>query len=145
MPRRSQKRNQEQQTKYIPNYKKMGIDPIKVPINEVSSVDGEDYSTNNIAYNGPMIDNNDFVDLNPNPLKTPFKTVEEKQSEDLEIGNYIILVNGKMLGKGSYQLMQQIATSLLYGDHADFDNPVEIDDIVILKRIGLKFGVFLNE
>jgi hypothetical protein len=65
--------------------------------------------------------------------------------KELEEDNYLILVSGSVICYGSLEEVEEEATKLVFGEHQLFlGNPISADDILIIKRIKLKVGVFLE-
>ncbi len=61
-----------------------------------------------------------------------------------QIGDYLLMLFGKVLMYGEHNAVLKEAKSILYGKNENYQQ-VSIDDLVILKRVGLKIGVFLDE
>lgn len=146
---------QRQVSPYVPNYKTLSVNPIKmnsqVDIHkEVSSLDGsiidEDYNTE--LGSGEIIDNNEFVNLDPmnNPYQAPKSRDNiEPDNKSISEGSYILMVNGNVILSGHQSLIEDNIASMLCGRHPDFEGSVDIEDIVVLKRVGVKFGVSLED
>ncbi len=147
---------------YVPNYIKLNKEPFIMKSEtsfpdssseEVSSVDGVDIDINgNEIYtsNTEVIDNNEFVNLDP--INDPVINKEVRYSEAppekegiIDIGQYILIVKEQIITKGALNIIEDNVKSILYGEHPAFSSPIDISDVVILKRIGIKFGVFLEE
>lgn len=118
--------------------------------------------------NEKMIDNNDFVaessfelhkdhgnkvsfDLPTNNESLAYNAIiSENDGElssivkQLEEDDYLILVNGVSLCSGASSYIEEVTKSLLFGEHKLFDGPVPIEDLVILKKIKIKIGVFVG-
>lgn len=63
----------------------------------------------------------------------------------LEDDNYLLIVSGIAICSGPKEEIEEQTRSMVFGDHEICDgNPVEIDDIVIIKRIKVKVGLFLE-
>jgi hypothetical protein len=125
---------------YIPEYKRLGKDPI---IQDFSSLDGEFLASPIIEANvveSHILDNNEHVSygFGVKPPKT--------NNTSPNIGEFILMVSGKTISHGSHEYVLSEAKSILYREHPLFLNTkVQLNEIVILKRIGLKIGVFLDE
>ena len=139
-----------------------------------SSIDGEiiDDISSNLEENHPMIDNNEFVtpvalelSEEPNVLEVPvvsepesnnFLTEEELKDalkeEDLHSilgklgeGDYLLLVSGVAICSGSLDDIEDVTRDLIFGEHELCDgNSVPADDIIVIKRVKIKVGVFLE-
>jgi hypothetical protein len=138
-----------------------------------SSVDGaivDDISEFDV--NQPIIDNNDFVSeealglsdsiveidedtVYEKPTKTFLSTNDLKDAihendmysalQSLDAGDYILLVSGVVLCSGQLLDIQQQVRDLVFGEHQLYNgNTISIDDIVVLKRINIKVGIFLE-
>jgi hypothetical protein len=86
---------------------------------------------------------NKFLKANElqNALKDEYLSTVVQQLDDED---YIILVNGSPICSGSLDYIQEQTKSLVFGEHEIYHgNPVSVDDIVVLKRIKIKVGVFL--
>ena len=124
--------------------------------------------------NHPMVDNNDYVTdealgFQAGPLasqiaKGPQGQVtfeEEVQSHpvhsqdtaqdlvpilaDLDDESFLLIVAGVPVCSGPKEEIQDQARALVFGEHEMCDgNPVPIDDIIILKRVKVKVGLFLE-
>jgi len=130
-----------------------------------SSVDSEIIDDiSNVDLDRPMVDNNDFVSeealgfpqdsfikdepksfLTENDLqdvlKDEYLTTVIKQLEEEE---YLLLVDGATVCSGPLDYIQAETTKLVFGEHELYHkNPVSVDDILVIKRIKIKVGVFL--
>lgn len=161
---------------YEPEYKRLGREPSVIhPENDFySSMDGEtiDETGDKILTddpNGHIIDNNDYVniDFTSNPAPPNHRKFEvmsghpddgvnssrvepnkTKQSSALipEVGQYILMVFGKLISSGSLEEIQARVQAIVYGDDETFTNiRVETTDIVVLKRVSVSVGVFVGE
>jgi hypothetical protein len=65
--------------------------------------------------------------------------------DSLEEGEYLLLVKGSAVCSGPLEGVQDQARGLLFGEHPLCDgNPMPVDDIVVLKKVKLKVGLFLE-
>ena len=65
--------------------------------------------------------------------------------QDLEEGSYLLIVNDVPIISGPLEEVQEQATAMVFGEHELCEGqPVDIEDIVVLKRISLKVGLFLQ-
>jgi len=107
---------------YIPEHVRLGRAPI---IQDFSSLDGD-------------IIGEETTSLPTKPT--------ENVSYTPKVGEFILMVLGKVISHGNEQQILSEAKSILYKENPNFINSnISIDDIVILKRIGLKVGIFFNE
>lgn len=129
--------------------------------------------SNSLDHNHKMIDNNEFVNANTlgltdneyleekilprnneaatnsflseNALQKALK--EDKLSnifKELEEDEYCILVAGTPICSGPSDYVQEQTRALVFGEHELYSgNPISTDDIVVIKRVSIKVGVFL--
>lgn len=132
-------------------------------------VDGEIIDDISIDPSHQMVDNNDYVSSaalglpEDNVVNTVNSAVENQfltenylekamTSEHLsslvkklEEEEYLLMVQNDPICSGPLSLVQEQASLLIFGDHELYqDNPVSIDDILIIKRVKIKVGVFLE-
>jgi hypothetical protein len=92
------------------------------------------------------VDDEEKTFLTENQLQAALK--EEYLSkivQNLEEEEYLILVDGISVCSGPLESVQQQARGLVFGEHPLYNgNPVSIDDIIILKRVKVKIGLFLE-
>ena len=141
--------NAQVHQKYEPEYKRLNREPTSM----YTSVDNVpfDADNNKIDTNGHIIDNNEFVNLDfINPPKSKQSNDDEIKNKDVdispEIGDYILMVFGKFILSGSINAIEGRIKSILYGEDESFNGTgVKLDDIVVLKRMQIKVGVFVDE
>jgi hypothetical protein len=117
----------------------------------------------------PMIDNNDYVSQLPMGLPEELPMLDEVRNpppkqfvvaktttttseddlfpivSDLEEGAYLLIVSGVPVCSGPVEEIQEQARALVFGEHEMCDgNPIPDDDIVIIKRVPIKIGLFLE-
>lgn len=137
-----------------------------------SGVDGEIIDDLSLNPDTPMVDNNDFVDVEKiQTIQEPLmqgggymtadelealqeETQEEVQdikSADLDSvllvdeGDYILIVGDAIVQTGSLEQVQQTAASLVFGEHELCQgNAVPVENVVVLKRVNIKVGLFLE-
>lgn len=125
--------NQDTQEAYMPEYMRRGIHPV---FQGTDTLDGEPVS----PLNSHVVDNNEYVSF-----AGPPKAHVTNQNASPDIGDFILMVANKVVSSGSEPDILEEAKLMLYGEHHQFKKPVDIHDIVLLKRVGLKFGVFLDD
>lgn len=152
-----------------PEYKRLGITPKKypnqmsllkaavvLPTDEVNKA--EEAGTKNIL--NSVIDNNEFMsfhqsfdaDLNTQELEEAVESGEtidlDKSKSQLslpEIGQFVLMVSGKIILSGEHFEIEKKVQNLLYGEDVDFNlTPVSLDEITVLKRVAVKAGVFVE-
>jgi hypothetical protein len=134
----------------------------------------DDLTGEEIDPNQQMIDNNDYVsetafgfrngptaaDIHPDYQVFPPKAIEQEIQAnhipadpedllpvlaDLEADAYLLIVAGVPVCSGPKEEIEDQAMALVSGEHEMCDgNPVPIDDIIILKRVKVKVGLFLE-
>jgi hypothetical protein len=132
-----------------------------------SSVDGDivDDLSGQLDPNHPMVDNNDFVTpgalgLSPeeynmtNQVQNPpiqFDTTAANHEDlfpivrDLEDSAYLLIVDGVPVCSGPKEEIEEQARALVFGEHEMCDGtPIPSDDIIIIKRVPVKIGLFLE-
>ena len=128
---------------YIPEYKRLGKTPI---VQEFHSFDhsyiDEDGSEKVMNNSGHIIDNNENVMYGV----PPFKQKLEPSPKTPNVGEYILMVLGKIILRGNKEEILAEAKSILYGEHPKYsERHIELSDIIVLKRVELKVGVFFND
>lgn len=64
---------------------------------------------------------------------------------DLEPGAYLLIVSGVPVCSGPKEEIEDQAKALIFGEHEICDgNPIPDDDIIIIKRVPIKIGLFLE-
>lgn len=124
--------------------------------------------------NHEMIDNNDFVSpLNQVESKFFAPIIEEDIVENtndvieeidlsgakivskeynnlleniltLKNEEYLLMINDVVICSGDLEEVQSQADSLVFGEHPSFPDPIPVEQLVILKRIKVKVGLFLE-
>lgn len=134
----------------------------------------DDLTGEEIDPNQQMIDNNDFVDesafgfrngptaadIRPHYNVFPPQAIEQEVEAihrpadaddllpvltELEEEAYLLIVAGTPVCSGPREEIEDQARALVFGEHEMCDgNPVPVDDIIILKRVKVKVGLFLE-
>jgi hypothetical protein len=118
-----------------------------------ASVDGEIFSPNGEViednYSNHIIDNNEFIaPINILEIKkTLIQTEIPKEENNIpSVGDYILMVFGKIILTGNFYDIEEKVKAIIYGEDNSFsDKEVKTDDIVVLKRLAVKAGVFIDE
>jgi len=147
------------QVPYIPEYRRHGVRP--VPIDEQGRVDEEqlEYDDEPASFRGGLPlsvgDHNEasfLVDGNneseyevPEPVPQRQRGPRQSHSRNspktpgqIAPGEYLLLVNGQVVGSGSEEHVKKAVTSLIYNQSL---NP---SDMIVLKRMEVDFGVTLK-
>lgn len=133
----------------------------------------DDLSNVELDLNEPMIDNNEFVtpqamdyqngimadDILP-PQNTHNFILEEEMEKsvstsynedllpivaDMEEDSYLLIIAGVSVCSGPMEEIQEQARGFFYGEHELCDGKqTSLDDIIILKRVKIKLGLFLE-
>ena len=65
--------------------------------------------------------------------------------QQLDEGDYLLLVNGDCVCSGPLEDVQEQARLLVFGEHVSCNGePVPISSIVVLKKVAIKVGLFLS-
>jgi len=134
----------------------------------------DDLTGEEVDPNQMMVDNNDYVsdaamgyqngptaaDIRPQyEAYAPSMLEQEVQASrqpadpddllpvltDLEADAYLLIVSGVPVCSGPKMEIEDQARALVFGEHEMCDgNPVPVDDIIILKRVKVKVGLFLE-
>ena len=141
-----------QQKKYEPEYVSLNKEPI-IKDSVIVSVDDLIFDEDNQKIDipkGHIVDNNDYVSFGF-PSVTPAPTTSTDDSavtlpDSPKVGDYILMVFGKLITSGSFADIELRVKNIIYGEDESFSGvEVSADDIVVLKRIAIKIGVFLDE
>lgn len=150
--------------KYIPEHIRLNSDVID-NTNEIitSGLIAAQYDEKqfNFQNNGHFIDNNEEVSFfngqateQPSSRNVQIQSkisqpkeattttpLAKKPSSQPAIGEYILMFKNKVVQKGNLELIEQEVNDLI-----SQDNEINsIDDIVVLKRVSIKVGVFVGE
>jgi hypothetical protein len=61
------------------------------------------------------------------------------------IGEYLIIFNGQIISTGDLSSVQNDVRSLIFGEHELCKtNNINVEDLIVLKRIPIKIGVFIE-
>jgi hypothetical protein len=134
-----------------------------------SSIDGDLIDDMELDPNQTMIDNNEFVDTNAwedtenvsevetkiNHVPLEFSGAFELEDDEgeylsqsiqnLDEDEYLLVMNGMSICYGNSDYIQEQVRGLVYGEHPlCHGTSVSIDDIVVVKRVKIKIGLFLE-
>ncbi len=114
---------------------------------------------------GQFIDNNDYVsseafEMSPGSFETseqrgqilpPSAQTPDYESsihnslKKLSSNSYLLMVNDIIICSGSLEEVQEQARDLVFGEHELCDGtPIPMQDLIILKKINIKVGLFLE-
>lgn len=113
------------------------------------SMDGDalDDDGNTIPFeNGHIIDNNDFVNIGYKSVPSaPEQTPGEENIGSPKVGDYILMVMGKIVSSGTLEKIQTKVKNIMYGEDPNFSNiEISLDNIIVLKRVNIKIGIFID-
>lgn len=96
-----------------------------------------------------MLDNNDYVEIESMTMQTPsISTPKEVMSSpgiDLQDDEYLVAIDDTIITTGSLDVIQQEVRGLIFGDHKLCSGQqIPVEDIIVLKRIKIKVGVFVD-
>lgn len=145
--------------KHIPEYVRLGIKPIEMPAKTPTiSATSEYYFENASAHDedgneveipsGEVIDNNDYVDLGPyaSNHETPAPKQNKSSSSAPNVGEYLLMVFNKIVMSGSLSSIEAKVKAIAYGEDKEFASmEVSTDDIIVLKRLNIRVGIFIEE
>jgi hypothetical protein len=130
-----------------------------------SSIDGDIIDNfEEVEYSQDFIDNNEYISddaFGTHTLKeqprisgaVPSYTAPSSADpedllavvQDLDKQSYLLIVNGVCLCSGPIDEIQDQARALVFGEHELCDgNPIPVEDLIILKKINIKMGLFLE-
>lgn len=148
--------------KYVPEHVRLGVKPITMPVAASPTPASEMYFSDEIAYDndgnevnipdGEVIDNNDFVNLGPydrreeTPSQVTDNNAEQTLQETPKVGDYILMVNNRMVMSGTLSSIESKVKAIVYGEDEEFASvEISTDDIVVLKRLNIRVGIFIEE
>lgn len=117
-----------------------------------SSVDGEiiDDISEELDPTAELIDNNEFVaPILENPQEQNETEGEFPQFANMmqavDDGEYLLLVKGVAINKGSIIEIEPIVQGLLFGTHEICEGePFTVEDVLVIRKIPIKVGIFLG-
>jgi hypothetical protein len=98
-----------------------------------------------------VIDNNEFVDIQSLQMSTKLdnQLVDDLQSETksdeiaISIGEFVLLVDGDVVVVGSQEEVQEAVQAILFGEFSGIEQK-SMDDLIVLRRLEVKAGVFIS-
>ena len=70
---------------------------------------------------------------------TKFK-IFENNLKDINIGDYVLIHNDSVIDIGTIDSIKEILSNILL----DSDQDLNIDDFVVMKKMKLQMGIFIN-
>ena len=96
-----------------------------------------------------MIDNNDQISeyaFDNTQLQPMEQTNNDIANVDLQENEYLLAIDGSIISTGTLETIQQEAKELILGEHKLYNTQqIPIEHIVVLKRVNIKVGVFVEE
>lgn len=133
----------------IAAFKAKPNDNNKIVNNEIDNFftnDQEILNTPSIKDGGHIIDNNEYMSYdclsNDNVESSNLDFNDEVALPD--VGQYILMISGKIILSGFLIDVEEKIRSILYDEDIDYKNTPQ-EDIIVLKRIEIKVGVFIQE
>lgn len=134
--------------KYVPEYIRLGKEPALMNMNYRQQTEIEEFNIPNEP-DEPTPNNNEEVFASLDDIyEDEFDDITEVRELPIspDVGQYILLVNGEsILVSGDILEIENKVKKIAYGDDEDFPDKIEMTDIVVLKRVGLKIGIFIEE
>lgn len=101
---------------------------------------------------GPVRGGTVVIEAPINQPRSSARRTETSQTEDLlpivadlTDESFLLIVSGVPVCSGPKEEIEDQARALVFGEHQMCDgNPIPIDDIIILKRVKVKVGLFLE-
>jgi hypothetical protein len=123
----------------VPEHVRLGVTPI---FQDFPSLDGEVIVEEDTNIDSHILDNNEYVNYGFNVKSKP----QPPKSRVPAVGDYVLMVQGKVISYGTHDYILTQAKSILYGEHPSFvEKNVQMEEIVVLKRLSVKVGVFIDE
>jgi hypothetical protein len=117
--------------KYIPQYKKLGLTPIKLADEVPDEIVGMEMS--------PPINVEDILDESR-------QTYSADNYNDIDVSkhvseDYLIMIDGGVFFLGSKDDAEEQILLLSMGEHPDYSGDVSQDRISVFKKMSLKIGI----
>jgi hypothetical protein len=98
-----------------------------------------------------VIDNNEFVNVEALQMPSKFddQLVDDLPSENeseemiISIGEFVLLVDGNVMIVGSQEKVQEAVQAILFGEFPGVGQK-SMDDLIVLRRVEVKAGVFIG-
>lgn len=133
----SRQEAKQERKPYIPQYVVRGIEPTESTL-LARNGEVEENVENFVSIDGSMISSaEDYKESIIDDLDGPLPSFQN-------FDEYVLLLEGKLHFKGSSAEMNEYVSALVFGEHPDFPEPLSPDDLIVLKRVQVKVGVFLE-
>lgn len=130
----SRQKAKEEREAYVPQYVVLGIEPTESSLSPRGAEIVENFYIDEMNSSSPEEESNqDIIDDLDGPMPSFHKFDE-----------YVLILDGKLHFKGSAAEMNEYVSALVFGEHPDFPEPLSPDSLIVLKRVQVKVGVFLE-
>ncbi len=157
-----------------PEYERLGVNPtpfipgnygpVSSPKRPASITEVENSSFDTVETIMPprkgthIIDNNEFLSFgfpdgqieqaveNGDDIDLDSELEIEDKSSAPSVGEYILMLYNDVITSGSLETIEEKIKGILYGEDIDFEFvQVSLEDLVVLKRVDIKVGVFIKD
>lgn len=138
-----------EQNNYMPTVPNVGNNA--ETIWSASSLDNTIVDDIGLDENATMIDNNEFYPEyagggSVEPVLTQSSMPTNQDGINLQANEYIIAISGQIISTGDLETIQNEIQQLVFGEHELCDGQaVDISEIIVLKRVNVKMGIFVDE
>lgn len=137
---------------YTPQYRALGIDPEQIdfanntPSKEVRLASIDEMTEDNprlprvsVDVNYSDSESDKKVEVNPESKNTNLKQKEDNSNKD-----YVLVVKDEIIQIGSLSQIEETLKEIFYNDHPLCNSGVTIDDLIVLKKLKIKVGIFVE-
>ena len=126
---------------YVPEYKKLGLNP-NAPIartNKRINERVEQLNTEDEVNEYEEIQDEEFIEDFNNENNTFVNDTYE-----LQINECMLIVYGSVIRIGSIESIKREVSSILNGTHPEIESNIELNDLVVVKRLNLRYGLMVD-
>ena len=132
---------------YIPTYKQLNIRPQKPnPEDLVNMMHNKHQSISELTFTAPVsystVENEEDINIQDNSEDTS-SSLENSKLINLDIDDYMAYLNDKVLFIGSKEELESNLRALIFSQEFEQSN-LTIEDIIVVKRVPIKLGLFLE-
>lgn len=145
--------------KYVPQYRIFGIEPEQLPHTSVNAEQIKVATDEQMNNDNPRIsvDKNidAFVNLSTEAYSGILPNVgnnsehlwanDDKKDLKNDSDEYFLLAKKEIIFSGSLSSVEEEVRKIFYEEHELSSKGITTDDLVVLKRVKIKIGVFLEE
>lgn len=140
--RNPNRRNPQPVALVPPEYQRLGIIPTSFPGPYASQMDVlGDFSKREGAIEVDEFP--EYEDLSEAIDSGKEIDFDEEQSLP-KVGQYILMINGEVVESGEIEVIEARAKEILYGEDLDYQE-IAPEKLVVLKRVNLKVGVYIQD